>query len=270
MATSARRKDDLAAFDVALSVSAEEIEFELRPRPVVPWADFLLNPRLLRGSDFLMRWSQGQWSEHRITEAVNESKRFFALPYGPSGTAPDEDPREFELYFERLERAGLGAIKRPDLLILPASEQKATLQMVSDLGGLRELPFVPEDDEKVRDILSRAIIAVECENSLWKASMMPDFGAELKPMRRLGGKPGLILPTVQTYQAPGGPTTKKTIFKIYYQYAYAVGRTKEEPALIAAHLVDKNGHILPYVKFQGGSFALEPEAVEILNNAVKK
>jgi len=39
------------------------------------------------------------------------------LPYGPSGTAPDNDVRAFELYFEQLEKAGLGKIKRPDLLI---------------------------------------------------------------------------------------------------------------------------------------------------------
>ena len=35
-------------------------------------------------------------------QAVNETKDFFALPYGPSGVAPDSDVREFELYFERL------------------------------------------------------------------------------------------------------------------------------------------------------------------------
>jgi hypothetical protein len=46
-------------FENVLSVAAEDIEFELRGRGAVPWADFLLNPRRLRGSDFLMRWSQG-------------------------------------------------------------------------------------------------------------------------------------------------------------------------------------------------------------------
>jgi len=53
-------------FEKILSVSAEDIEFELRGYVAVEWLDFLLNPRRLRGSDFLMRWSQGVWSEERI------------------------------------------------------------------------------------------------------------------------------------------------------------------------------------------------------------
>jgi hypothetical protein len=52
----------------------------------------------------------------------------------------------------------------------------------------------------MQQILSLAILAVECENSLWKGTSMPDYGAELKPQRRLGGKPGLrkkaVLPTI--------------------------------------------------------------------------
>ena len=83
----------------------------------LPWSEFLLNPRRLRGSDFLMRWSQGRWSEERLIQALNATGRYFALPYGPSGVAPDNDVRAYELYFERLEAAGLGTVKRPDLLI---------------------------------------------------------------------------------------------------------------------------------------------------------
>jgi hypothetical protein len=93
------------SFEDFLSISAEDIDLELRGITGVSWADFLLNPRRLRGSDFLMRWSQGVWSEHRVIEAVNDTKEFFALEYGPSGTAPDNDVRAFELYFERLEKA---------------------------------------------------------------------------------------------------------------------------------------------------------------------
>src|SRR3989339_511832 len=104
-------------FEQILCVIEEDIEFELKAHKPVRWSNFLLNPRRLRGSDFLMRWSQGVWSEERLTQAVNATGKYFALPYGPSGTAPDNDVRAFELYFERLERAGLGNIKRPDLLI---------------------------------------------------------------------------------------------------------------------------------------------------------
>ncbi len=42
-------------FENVLSVSVEEIEIELGGQSALPWADFLLNPRRLRGSDFLIR-----------------------------------------------------------------------------------------------------------------------------------------------------------------------------------------------------------------------
>jgi len=58
-------------FENILSVCIENLEFELRGHTFVEWSDFLLNPRRLRGSDFLMRWSQGVWSEERIIQAVN-------------------------------------------------------------------------------------------------------------------------------------------------------------------------------------------------------
>ena len=74
-------------FERALLVSTEDIEIELRDIHEISWADFLLNPRRLRGSDFLMRWSQGVWSETRLMDAVNRTNQFFAIPYGPSGTA---------------------------------------------------------------------------------------------------------------------------------------------------------------------------------------
>ncbi len=311
-------------FERVLSVSIEDIAFTLRGYTAVSWAEFVLNPRRLRGSDFLMRWSQGVWSEERIVQAVNETKDYFALPYGPSGTAPDHDVREFELYFERLEKAGLGQLKRPDLLIFQKRNQIEVEKIVGQLGGVQELPFIPEKDSGLRNLLSKAVIAVECENSLWKAKVMPDYGAELKPQRRLGGQLGLkksavlptviikeedraplnrwqqqnnipihiwhvffdmsfglalnsaealvdsgkILPTEQVFQAPGGATTRKAIYKFYYHYAYLLGEAEEEPSLIPDYVMDKNGHILPYVRFKGGRLKFSADAVAVLNNLV--
>lgn len=263
------------------------------------------------------------WSEDRIVQAVNATDEYFALPYGPSGTAPDDDVRAFELYFERLERAGLNDVKRPDLLIFHKRHSGEIDEIVQRLGGISELPFTPEDHCDIQTILTRALMAVECENSLWKASLMPHYGAELRSQARLGQKPGLpksavlptiiikeedrgrlqdwqtqqgikihiwhvfydmafgisldeaerrieegyITPTVQTFQAPGGATSRKTIFKIYYHYGYPVGDSHQDPSLVAAHIVDKNGHILPYVRFEGGEMALRPEALEVLREA---
>src|SRR5207244_2248895 len=145
--------------------------------------------RRLRGSDFLMRWSQGVWSEERLISAVNSTEEFFALPYGPSGVAPDDDPRAFELYFERLEKAGVAGIKRPDLLIFRAQDRGDIETFVRGIGGAAELPFISEG--ALGELLGRALIAVECENSLWVASKMPAFGCQLVPQKRTGGRLGL-------------------------------------------------------------------------------
>lgn len=307
-------------FEQFLSVSTEDIRLTLRAMGHTPWADFWLNPRRLRGSDFLMRWSQGVWSEERLTQAVNATGKYFALPYGPSGTAPDNDVRAFELYFERLEAAGLGNIKRPDLLIFEAGERARIDKLVDALHGIAELPFIPEEDQKMQELLAYAVIAVECENSLWRAKQMPDYASPLTPQKRLGGREGLkkaavvptiiikeedrepltawqhqrgipihiwhaffdeaygislanaeqlimhgdIEPTVQVFQAPGGATTKKVIYKIYYRHAYPLATTVEEPKLVADSITDKNGHILPYVRFVGGKAQLNTAALSTL------
>ena len=305
-------------FENELSVCCEDISLLLRGHSYIPWLDLYLNPRRLRGSDFLMRWSQGEWSESRLIQATNETERFYTIPYGPSGVAPSDDVRAFELYFERLEEAGLKDLKRPDLLVFNKTDKPRIDDFVSSIGGLKELPFTKEND--LDELLDMALLAVECENSLWKCSMMPDFNSKLSPQKRLGGKlglkkaavlptviikeedvepiakwqnlkkikvhvwhvfydrayglsfddalklinEGLIGPTVQTFQAPGGATTKKVIYKFYYHYAYPLGVSKTEPELIPDFVLDKNGHILPYVKFKGGSLEISSEAKAIL------
>lgn len=258
------------------------------------------------------------WSEKRLIDATNKTNQFYAIPYGPSGTAPTDDVRAFELYFERLEAAGLGNIKRPDLLVFKIEDKPFVDKFLASIGGEEELPFITED--KLQDLISKAIIAVECENSLWVAEKMPFYNIPMKPQKRLGGKmglaknavlptviikeedriplskwqeqnkipihvwhvffdrafglsfdeaqrlvtDGLILPTEQIFQAPGGATTKKAIYKYYYHYAYPLGIAKERPNLIPAFIEDKNGHILPYVKFEGGSLEITPDAINLL------
>lgn len=307
-------------FEAWLTICREQIEGFLQNPPALRWDDFWLNPRRLRGSDFLMRWSQGVWSENRLVEAVNSTKDFIALPYGPSGTAPTKNVREFELYFERLEAAGLGHIKRPDLLIFSKNSRNIIKQTVAEIGGSSELPFVKEEHPLIQTLLRHALIAVECENSLWRTQRMPDFKTPLRPQRRLNGKlglkktavlptiiikeedreplrrwqeahrvplhiwhvffdnayglafdraeqliaEGLTEPTIQVFQAPGGATTKKAIFKHYYHYGYSLGRSSEEPRLQPEFVEDKNGHILPYVTFIGGRLELSESALVLL------
>lgn len=225
----------------------EDTELTFHAYPALSWEDYLLNPRRLRGSDFLMRWSQGQWSEHRLMQAINETQDYMAIPYGPSSVAPDE-PRAFELYFERLEAAGLGRIKRPDLLIFSKMKQSAVSGIIAHLGGVEELPFTPEDHAEMRNLLSLAIIAVECENSLWRASRMPNTETSLTPQKRLGGKDGLkksaVLPTVtlkdedraplREWQAERG--VKIHIWQSLYDISFGISLDRAEE-LIAEGLI---------------------------------
>ena len=317
------KRPHTSRFDDELAVGEVFLEELLTSPPLLAWQDFLLNPRRLRGSDFLMRWSQGVWSEQRLIDAVRTTGEFFAIPYGPSGTAPTGDVRAFELYFERLEAAGLGHMKRPDLLIFPQGSAEKVQREVEALGGPAELPFTPEADQRITRLVGAAVLAVECETSLWRAQRMPDFHSPLRPMRRLDGRLGLpknaVLPTiiikeedraplraweqqhgvpihvwhvfydraygiafdraeelivggvtdltVQVFQAPGGATTRKPIYKHYYHHGYALGESVADPQLVPDYIEDRNGHILPYVRFTGGTLALLPEALGVLRQA---
>jgi len=72
---------------------------------------------------------------------------------------------------------------------------------------------------------------------------------------------GVILPTAQTFYAPGGPTTRKYIYKIWYTLAHPLGTMTHAPEMSAKFVQDKNGHILPYVHFSGGQMVLAEEAL---------
>lgn len=196
---------------------------------------------------------------------------------------------------------------------------------INALNGVSELPFTPEDDPRIQVLLEHAIIAVECENSLWRAKQMPDYSLPLTPQKRLGGRCGLkktavvpaiiikeedraplnawqkkqkipihiwhaffdeaygislvnaeslitnggIEPTEQVFQAPGGATTKKVIYKIYYQHGYPLATTIQDPKLVADSITYKNGHILPYVRFVGGMSQISQQVLAILDPIVE-
>ncbi len=76
-------------FETFLQTLPVDFTFKLPGNlPQGTW-DFYLNPRYLRGSDFLMRWSQGRWAEHIIVDAIKRTNEFIPLPYGRSGVAPE-------------------------------------------------------------------------------------------------------------------------------------------------------------------------------------
>jgi hypothetical protein len=99
---------------------------------------------------------------------------------------------------------------------------------------------------------------------VWHVFFDLAFGLSLDEAERLISE-GLIEPTRQTFQAPGGATTRKVIYKYPYLYAYELAEATEEPGLVGKYIEDKNGHILPFVHFQGGRFRLLPPAIDLLS-----
>ena len=180
-----KRYYSLDSFEEFLQTTAIDLEILLPELFTEELRDFYVNPRYLRGSDFLMRWSQGRWAEDIVVRAINATNEFQAIPYGPSSVAPS-DPQEMERYFERLDRAGVVG-KRPDVLILARPEYGTIRRQLHEVG-LENIPFTPE--ESLGFLLSKALIAVEVESSLWIASQMPDYGKG-KPLVK-SGHPELI------------------------------------------------------------------------------
>lgn len=307
-------------FETLLAAPVEDIDLPLTGHPPLPWSPFALNTHRLVGSDFLTRWNQRVWAQRRVIDAVNRTGDFRALPYGPRSAAPADYPRETERYLERLDTANRTAIERPDILIFRRSAAAEVDQLVRDAGGAPELPFRDESEDRMRRLMSLAVVAVACQHSPRLARKMPAYGEPPRPLKRLEGRKGLpkgaVLPTIilkhedldrlldwetdarlpihiwhlfhdlafgislreasrlistgnieptqQTFQAPGGSTNRKPIYKIYHHYAYAAGEIVEEPQLVADAITDKNGHILPFVRFEGSRLDLDPSVIELL------
>lgn len=81
------------------------------------------------------------------------------------------------------------------------------------------------------------------------------FGIGRDEARRLIDT-GLVEATQQTFQVPSGAVSDRNIYEIYHHHTYDLGRMTAEPRLVADRIEDGNGHLLPYVRFEGGD--LEP------------
>jgi hypothetical protein len=147
-------------FNLYLQLPATELEWEFdgSDRLTPDELGFLINPRRLRGSDFLMRWAQGRWSEEIVIQALDQTNQFGIIPYGPSTVAPD-DPTELELFFEKMDVIAQEG-KRPDLLLY----DKITFKWVQSelekrLGRVEKMAETPSVE--LRDVIAKARAAFE-------------------------------------------------------------------------------------------------------------
>jgi hypothetical protein len=186
-------------FNSYLQLPDTELEWEFA------WLDalapdetgYLINPRRLRGSDFLMRWAQGRWSEDVVMRSLNATKEFGVIPYGPSTVAP-EDATELEHFFEKMDVIAQEG-KRPDLLLYNRNDYEwAKKELTNRLAYLDRIAETPST--QFRDVIKKATVALEVENSLWVTEKMPGFG---KPFSRYTRgknkgrlKPAGVIPTI--------------------------------------------------------------------------
>ena len=131
--------------------------------------------------------------------------------------------------------------------------------------GLKKTAVVPTViiKEEDRQPLEKWQDSQPIKIHIWHVFFDQAYGLSLDQANHLIDA-GLIQPTIQVFQAPGGATTRKAIYKFYYHYAYPLGVSIEEPTLDSAYVEDRNGHILPYVTFKGGKLKLTEDALEIL------
>jgi len=122
-----------------------------------------------RGTDFLINWSLGFWSEERVLEAVNSLGHFIAFRYGVSRVGPFTF-EEFRKYYERLKQAYLHG-KRPDLIVFDLnlynqlSEcEKQVLKKLVDLSNAEADP-----------VIEKALFGVEVEFSKWHVGKMLQY-----------------------------------------------------------------------------------------------
>jgi len=190
-------------FNLYLQLPTDELVWELDRIDYLPPDEvgFLMNPRRLRGSDFLMRWSQGRWSEEIVIQTLNQTSQFGIIPYGPSTVAP-EDPHELERFFEKMDVIAQEG-KHPDLLLYEKTKfERARSELEHRLGSIEKVAEMPS--APLRDVITGARAALEIENNLWVTEKMPGFGKSFSRYTRGKNKgrlkPAGIIPTIMVKQ----------------------------------------------------------------------
>jgi len=170
-----------------------------------------------RGIDFLMRFQQGRWSEDRIIDGINNTSDYRAVPYGISRVYVESGQETKEQYWKKyssIESYG----KRPDIVVF----RRDVYDLIK--SKLSEDPTLMTEDEWA-PILKQSLCAIEAENSLWRASKMPDKDLKL-PLPR---KSNIIAPNIwvkeedvdrllswqQVYNKP------IYVVQVFYDLAYA-------------------------------------------------
>jgi hypothetical protein len=106
---------------------------------------------------FLSTIAQGIWAEEKLMEALNATQQFIAIKYGQSRYNHDliSSKDAWKNYIRRLYAQMSNYGKRPDVLVFRRDE--TTVNLPKDISE--------EDEIKVKDIVFRSILGIECRSS---------------------------------------------------------------------------------------------------------
>ncbi len=230
--------------------------------------------------NFLINWFQGAWAEERVIEAINQpDSLWFALRYGPSrGDISDYD--RLKNYLQQLDEAMHRYGKRPDVLVFCRKD-------IEEGHVDRSLDLQELENDQLKSVIERAVVALEVRSSLWSVREAKDAGKELsftlkeediepvclwmrthcKPVfyvqvfyDAIYGIPfqKLVEEARNRKKAKKFPKTGKLTYTVPLSVGIKFAVAKEEPKLEPG-LWRHKGNIIPYVRFKGGEFKLTDE-----------
>jgi len=127
-----------------------------------------------RGVDFYLKWSIGNWAEEVVykfcQDVLARELNVRVYRYGYSAGRIPESLTEFEeIQRERaqLERHG----KRPNLLLFDVQ--------VAEKHERELVQLMKQPNEKIEDLVKRAVLALEVEHSIWSAKRATRAGMPL-------------------------------------------------------------------------------------------
>jgi hypothetical protein len=175
-----------------------------------------------RGTDFLINWSIGFWSEECVLEAMNNLGHFIVFRYGVSRVGPFTF-EEFKKYYERLQKSYLHG-KRPDLIVF---DKELYQRLSQDEKQILE-KLVGLSNSEADPVIEKALFGVEVEVSKWHAEKMLQYHRQCQQQGKR--KSSIMGPTFTIKQEDLDPLTRWirdfrkeiVVVQVFYDKAYII------------------------------------------------
>jgi len=131
-------------------------------------------------ADFNQKLINGKWAENSMRIALNNTKKFFAIGYGPSEVREDLPIEQQKLRKELIKESSNG-LRRPDLLVFHKKHENKVIKIIESLPKDWDIT----DEMFLIPLLKLAIWAAEIKFSQYIVEMMKDWGTSLREQPRL-------------------------------------------------------------------------------------